>query len=83
MDNLVIPFLRAKLQNIENILFFDNNIESSIAVFNIRGQTVFSSHGDKESLEKAIPNLTLFTGVQPNIYLSGLWRLLLQGWDLM
>ena len=71
MDNLAIPFLKAKLQNFENILFFDNNIESSIAMFSIRGQTIFSSHGDKESLEKAIPNLTLFTGIQPNIYLCG------------
>lgn len=71
MDNLVIPFLKAKLQNFENILFYDNNIEPSIAMFSIRGQTIFSSHGDKESLEKAIPNLTLFTGMQPNIYLCG------------
>jgi hypothetical protein len=71
MDNLVIPFLEAKLQNFKNIHCYKNTIEQSIAMFSIRNQTVFSSHGDKESLEKAIPNLTLFTGIRPNIYLCG------------
>jgi len=71
MDNLVIPFLQAKLQNYSNIKFNKNNIEYSIAMFSIRNHTVFSSHGDKESLDKAIPNLTLFTGIRPDIYLCG------------
>ncbi|WP_243141016.1 MULTISPECIES: hypothetical protein [unclassified Lactonifactor] len=71
MDNLVLPFLEAKLQNFKNIICHKNKIEQSIAMFNIRNLTVFSSHGDKESMEKAIPNLTLFTGIRPNIYLCG------------
>lgn len=71
MDNLVIPFLEAKLQNFLNIKCHRNNIEQSIAMFNIRNSKVFSSHGDKESMEKAIPNLTLFTGIKPDIYLCG------------
>ena len=71
MDNLVIPFLEAKLQNFSNVKCHKNNIEQSIAMFNIRNSKVFSSHGDKESIEKAIPNLTLFTGIKPDIYLCG------------
>lgn len=71
MDNLVLPFLEAKLQNFKNIFCHGNEIEQSIAMFNIRNLTVFSSHGDKESMEKAIPNLTLFTGIRPDIYLCG------------
>lgn len=71
MDNLVIPFLEAKLQNFSNVKCHKNNIEQSIAMFNIRNSKVFSSHGDKESMEKAIPNLTLFTGIKPDIYLCG------------
>lgn len=71
MDNLVIPFLEAKLQNFSNVKCHKNNIEQSIAMFNIRNSKVFSSHGDKESIEKAIPNLTLFTGTKPDIYLCG------------
>lgn len=71
MDNLVLPFLEAKLQNFKNVDCHKNEIEQSIAMFNIRNNIVFSSHGDKESLEKAIPNLTLFTGIKPDIYLTG------------
>lgn len=71
MDNLVLPFLEAKLQNFKNITCHTNNIEQSIAMFTIRNSKVFSSHGDKESIEKAIPNLTLFTGIRPDIYLCG------------
>lgn len=71
MDNLVIPFLEAKLQNFPNVKCHRNNIEQSIAMFNVRNSKVFSSHGDKESMEKAIPNLTLFTGIKPDIYLCG------------
>lgn len=71
MDNLVLPFLDAKLQNFKNITCHKNNIEQSIAMFNIRNSKVFSSHGDKESMQNAIQNLTLFTGIKPDIYLCG------------
>lgn len=71
MDNLVLPFLRAKLQNFKNISCCDNTVEQSIAMFSIRGQKVFSSHGDKENINNAIEKLTLFTGVRPDIYLCG------------
>lgn len=71
MDNLVLPFLEAKLQNFKNIICHKNNIEQSIAMFNIRNYKVFSSHGDKESMQNAIQNLTLFTGHKPDIYLCG------------
>ena len=71
MDNLVLPFLEAKLQNFKNIHCHKNNIEQSIAMFSVRGTTVFSSHGDKESLDNAIQNLTMFTGTRPDIYLCG------------
>ena len=71
MDNLVIPFLQAKLQNFDNIFCYENDIEQSLAMFNIRGQNIFSSHGDKENINTAIQKLTLFTGIRPDIYLCG------------
>lgn len=71
MDNLVLPFLQAKLQNFGNITFHENEIEQSLAMFSIRGIKVFSTHGDKESLQNAVQRLTLFTGVKPDVYLCG------------
>lgn len=57
MDNLVIPFLRAKLQNYNNIKCFDNLIEQSTAIFNVRGKTVAAIHGDKDDPHKVVTNL--------------------------
>lgn len=71
MDNLVLPFLQAKLQNFGNITFHENEIEQSIAMFSIRGIKVFSTHGDKENLQNAVQSLTLFTGIKPDVYLCG------------
>ena len=71
MDNLVLPFLEAKLQNFDNVICHKNDIEDTIAMFAIRGTNVFSSHGDRETPQNAIQKLTLFTGIRPDIYLCG------------
>lgn len=71
MDNLVIPFLEAKLQNFDNVKCYRNTIEQSIAIFNIRNSKVFSSHGDKENMQNAIEKMTMFVGIKPDIYLTG------------
>ena len=71
MDNLVLPFLEAKLQNFDNIICHKNNIEDTIAMFSIRGTNVFASHGDRETPQNAIQKLTLFTSIKPDIYLCG------------
>lgn len=57
MDNLILPFLRAKLQNYENIKCFDNLIEQSTAIFNVRNLTVAAVHGDKDDPHKVVSNL--------------------------
>lgn len=70
--DLLLPFyLRASLQNINNIFIYDNNIEQSIAMFNVRGQNVFSSHGDKDSPSNVVQNWTMMFGIKPNIVLLG------------
>lgn len=71
MDNLVLPFLEAKLQNFDNVICHKNDIEDTIAMFAIRGTNVFASHGDRETPQNAIQKLTLFTSIKPDIYLCG------------
>ena len=71
MDNLVLPFLEAKLQNFDNVKCYKNTIEQSIAIFNIRNSKVFSSHGDKENMQNAIEKMAMFIGIKPDIYLTG------------
>lgn len=71
MDVLLPFYLKARLQNIENIEICDNTIEPEIAMFSIRGNTVMSSHGHKDSPSNVVQNFTLMFGIKPNIVLLG------------
>ena len=71
MDLLAIPFLEAKLQNFYNIKFYENDVDSSIAMFNVRGQKVFAVHGDKDSKSNVVQKLTMYTSIKPDIIYMG------------
>ena len=71
MDLLAIPFLSAKLQNFDNIIFHENIIEQSIALFKIRNSTIASAHGDKDSPDTVVNKFTLFLNCKPNVILLG------------
>lgn len=71
IDHLAIPFLRAKLQNFDNINFFDNDMEESIAVFTVRNQMVMASHGDKDSPSNVVQKFTMMFGAKPNLVYLG------------
>ncbi len=71
MDLLVIPYLEAKLQNFSNIKFHRNEIEPSIAMFTVRGQKIFSVHGDKDPIDSVVQKLTMYTSIKPDIIYMG------------
>lgn len=71
IDHLAIPFLEAKLQNFKNIVFNRNMIEESIAMFNVRGNVVMSSHGDKDQPSSVVQKFTLLFGIRPSIVYLG------------
>lgn len=71
MDVLLPFYLKARLQNIENVSICDNTIEPEIAMFNIRGNNVFSAHGHKDSPTNVVQNFTMMFGVKPDIVLLG------------
>lgn len=71
IDHLALPFLKAKLQNIKNIYFNKNNIEESIAMFNVRNNVVMSSHGDKDSPSNVVQKFTLLFGIRPALVYLG------------
>ena len=70
-DNLLIPFLSERLQNLKNIHCHKNEIIEDIAMFNIRGNKIFSSHGDKDRPENVVQRLTLLFNVVPDIVYLG------------
>ena len=71
IDHLAIPFLQAKLQNFKNIKFNTNDIEESIAMFNVRNNVVMSSHGDKDSPSNVVQKFTLLFGIRPSLVYLG------------
>lgn len=71
MDVLLPFYLKARLQNIDNVSICDNTIEPEIAMFNIRGNNVFASHGHKDSPTNVVQNFTMMFEIKPNIVLLG------------
>ena len=71
MDMLALPFLAAKLQNFDNIIFNKNNIEKSIAIFKARNKLVMASHGDKDSPDNVVQKFTMFLNMRPDIVYLG------------
>lgn len=71
MDVLLPFYLKAKLQNINNIDIYENNIDPEIAMFNIRGNNVFASHGHKDNPASVVQNFTMMFGIKPDIVLLG------------
>ena len=71
MDNLLIPFLQAKLQNYKNVICHKNDIEQGVAIFSVRNINVFAIHGDKDSFGVAADNMRKMFGIKPNIILTG------------
>lgn len=71
MDVLLPFYLKARMQNIDNITICDNTVEPEIAMFNIRGNNVFAAHGHKDSPSNVVQNFTMMFNVKPDIVLLG------------
>lgn len=71
MDVLLPFYLKARMQNVKNITVCDNTIEPEIAMFNIRGNNVFASHGHKDSSSNVVQNFAMMFNIKPDIVLLG------------
>lgn len=71
LDLLFPTFMSARLQNYSNIEFYENNVLQDVAMFSIRSNSVMAVHGDKDRPQKVVENLTMLTGIKPNIVLLG------------
>lgn len=73
LDDMIIWYLKAKLQNIVNIIFAeDENIDVTIAKNTIRGKVYYTVHGDYDSYsESGINKLVMMTKEIPHAVLMG------------
>lgn len=70
--DVLLPFyLKARLQNVKNISICGNTVEPEIAMFNIRGNHIFSAHGHKDKPANVVQNFTMMFGIKPDIVLLG------------
>lgn len=70
-DNLVIPFVRSKLQNYRNIKCCENTITDDIVTCKINNIDFVAVHGDKDTPENVAKNMTKMLGYAPGIILMG------------
>lgn len=71
LDNLLIPYIKAVLQNISNVYCYENKFDESIAMFVVRHNTVFAAHGDKHNVSSVVQNLTMQYGIRPAFVFMG------------
>lgn len=70
-DNLIPFTLNALLQNHKNICIYENTKDESVAVFEVRGNIIMSSHGDKDKPEKVVQNFSQMFRMFPDIIYLG------------
>ena len=70
-DVLLPHYLKASLQNYKNVFIEDNLKDCDIALFEVRGNTVASSHGDKDDITSVVQKFTMIFGIKPDIILMG------------
>ena len=70
--DILLPFyLKARLQNYSNIIIHENDVCKDIAMFEVRGNLVMASHGDKDSPSSVVQNFTMMFGKKPDIVMLG------------
>lgn len=70
-DILLPHYLKASLQNYNNVLIKDNRKDCDIAIFDVRGNNVFAVHGDKDNVDNVVQKFTMIFGMKPDIVLMG------------
>ena len=70
-DILLPHYLKASLQNYQNISIEDNKKDCDVAIFDVRGNHVFGVHGDKDEPSNVVQRFTMIFGIKPDIVLMG------------
>ena len=70
-DILLPHYLKASLQNYQNVFIEDNLKDCDIAMFEVRGNKVMGVHGDKDDVGSVVQKFTMVFGIKPDIVLMG------------
>jgi len=70
-DVLLPYYLKASLQNYQNVIINDNLKDCDVAIFDVRGNKIYATHGDKDSVTDVVQKFTMIFGEKPDIVLMG------------
>ena len=71
LDDLVPWYIKARLQNKQNIFVLEDNIDDTMSIFNIRGKSYLSVHGDYDNEKSLISNITMMLENKPYAICTG------------
>lgn len=71
LDDLIEWYIKARLQNFENVHFECNKIDSTMYTINVRGKTYCGIHGDYDGSDSKVQALQTMIGVPVYAILSG------------
>ena len=71
LDKFIPFYVKAKLQNCDNVTIYDNTIDESVASFVCKNMLVYAVHGDRDSIGNVVQKLTMMTGNKPDIVYMG------------
>ena len=71
LDNLLLPFLTAKLQLFNNVHCYENDIEQTMAVFSVYDINVVAIHGDKDPFKHAADLINKFLKMNVGLIITG------------
>ena len=71
MEKLIYRFVKERLKFHQNVKCFDNKYDDTIVTFDVFGEKVFASHGDKDHCNTVINNMNKLLDFNPTIALLG------------
>ena len=70
-DILLPYYLKARLQNYNNVFIEDNMKDCDVAIFKVRGKKVYGVHGDKDDVSSVVQKFTMVFGEKPDFVFMG------------
>jgi hypothetical protein len=70
LDTLIPWHIKARLSSCKTVNVLDNQIDNSIAIWEVRGNKYFGVHGDMDSYKSMVKNLTTFVGEKPKAIIT-------------
>ena len=71
LDDLIEWYIKARLQNFENVHFEYNKVDNTMYTINVRGKTYLGVHGDYDGSDSKVQALQTMAGIPVYAILSG------------